>query len=343
MDKGAFLKEIRVKHKLSRDKIGKILGVSGSVIRDYEINRVVVTSYTKYIQGICALYGYNPEIFDYDEITPELLAKLEFSKFAKSIRKYLYFSGHKIDIGKNTDNIGYVYHILFDILKIKSIGDGLLFLIPELVKRLKNQNIINHPLSNIKLDKNNILLLEMFIIIALKKFRPSEFGNIDEYIDIVEYKDKFIEKWNCGVYIYPSFKEIKVSVTNINPIEVLEKASRSIYIDKMSNKRDECMFLDSSPLALNQIQLKEKLLSMEKNGLELNIDTIKYTYKYIKYKNLENELKQLEKELNITPDEVVPSDNKASEICTLLEYAPEPFKDKLLNKLREYKKDIEEL
>jgi len=320
MDKGAFLKEIRLKHKLSRDKIGKLLGVSGSVIRDYEINRVIVNSSTKYVQGICALFGYNPKIFDYDEITPELLEKLELSKFAKSIRKYLYFSGYEIEVDKKAFSSKFIDYILFTLLKFKEVDKKIFDLIIPLISR--KQNTTSLIIDNIEYSYNDILIFELFIVIAIEKFNPSEFGNINEYFDIINYKNKFMKKWKYKI----------------------DEAS-ALYYEKHNHFRDELDYVidKSSPLALNQIQLKEKLLSMEKNGLELNIDTIKYTYKYIKYKNLETELKQLEKELNITPAEVVPADNKASEICTLLEYAPEPFKDKLLNKLKEYKKDIEEL
>ena len=317
MKKNEFLEQIRKNNKLSRAKISNILRVSSSYIEKIEKGLVNITSTTNYIQGICALFGYNPEIFDYDEISPDLLKKLELSKFAKSMRKYDYFSE---DMYCRLSDLH--QHIAYKLLNIDYSSDkldnNLFYIIQVLLYRKNNEYKLyecsfcerfrknNEVTINInELNKNDILLLEVFIIIGLSKFKPSEFGNLEDYINVLNYKDEFLKK--------------------LNKIISIKK------IDK------------SSPLALNQTQLKEKLLSMEKKGLELTVETIPYGYKLRECDNLQTELKQLEKELNIIPAEVIPADNKASEICTLLEYAPEPFKDKLLNKLREYKKDIEEL
>ena len=278
----------------------------------------------KYIQGICALYGYNPEIFNYDDITPELLKKLEFSKFAKSIRKYLYFSGYELYKGENI-NAEYINFIIFDILKITSTGDGLFLIIPKLVERLKNENFIVNPLSNTKYNIQDILMLELLIIVALEKFKPSEFANIDEYINIINYKDEFMEKWNF--IIEKTSNKLKSKKKNVIPEFFF---NLELKIPFVSN-----LYLPNSPLNYSKDTLKDKLLKMEKNGLEVDISTIKYAYTYIRYKNLENEVKQLETELNLNPVEV--TNPKIKEICDLLEYAPDTFKDKIIQKLNEYK------
>ncbi len=88
MKKNEFLKKIRIDNGLSRSKIAKILEVAPVTIEKYENDKLPIKSNLKYIQGICALYGYNPEIFDYDEITPGLLKKLELTQKQLQLLKY---------------------------------------------------------------------------------------------------------------------------------------------------------------------------------------------------------------------------------------------------------------
>jgi len=80
MKKNEFLKKIRIDNGLSRSKIAKILDVSPVTIERYENNKTDFNASTKYIQGICALYGYNPEIFNYEEIDDNLIKKYKLSK-----------------------------------------------------------------------------------------------------------------------------------------------------------------------------------------------------------------------------------------------------------------------
>ena len=68
--------------------MAELLNISISSIEKVETDRVIINSSTKYVQGICALYGYNPEIFNYDEITAELLKKLELTQKQLQLLKY---------------------------------------------------------------------------------------------------------------------------------------------------------------------------------------------------------------------------------------------------------------
>jgi len=291
MKKNELLKKIRVDNGLSRSKIAKILDVSPVTIERYENNKLPINPELKYVQGICALYGYLPEIFFLDEITEKTLKEeYKLTKFSKSIRKYLYFAGYRENASDDEDDFFVkVYNIISN-----QLNNGL-------DTSLEQVDILERYLiRNFKLN-NEIAFTHLLFVIGLDIFKPSCFFDKDMnfYIETLKNIPLYSYNISCGV------------------------SDDIIYKDKT--------------------EIINKLTNLEKNGLDLTIENIKKLSKYKELEELKNQIKQLEKELNITPAEVVPADNKASEICTLLEYAPEPFKDKLLNKLREYKKDIEEL
>jgi len=291
--KSEFIKELRLKKRLSRPKMAELLNISISSIEKVETDRVIINSSTKYVQGICALYGYNPKIFDYDEISQSIINTLELSKFSKAIIKYLYFS-----IGDIYDKGAFeIYNILISQLSIDiSYNECFIENIKEYVLNARSYEFYIF-------DENSHIYAfsHLLTLLGLNKFKPSYFLDLEykHYLETLQYGGYLCQTLTCN----------------------------------------NCDFL--SHFDANEII--NKLTNLEKNGLDLTIENIKKLSKYKELKELKNKVKQLEKELNITPAEVVPADNKASEICTLLEYAPEPFKDKLLNKLREYKKDIEEL
>ena len=74
-------------------------------------------------------------------------------------------------------------------------------------------------------------------------------------------------------------------------------------------------------------KIKKDLWELEDKGLNLEIAFIK-------------KLKELEKiQSEVIP---APTDPKDKQICELLQYAPPAFKDKIIEKLLQYKKDVEE-
>lgn len=290
MKKYEFLKKIRLDSGLSRAKMSKIVDVPAITIDRYENNKTDFNASTKYIQGISALYEYNPEIFNNEDITSKLLENYEFAKFTKAIRKYLYFSGYGVGLINFNQFVIDSFNINRD--------EDILFLLKEI---LYEPRLTNNYLDRKYRDKT---FLEMLIILAINRFKPSEFGNIDEYINIISYKDEFFKKWR--------------------------------------------VFQKSKFYKFSQKEFEDKLLYLEEKGLELSIENISLISKELKIKKLQNDIKNLKKELSETKidifeAEIIDMNSKDYQICELLKYAPDTFKDKIIQKLKTYKEDIESL
>jgi len=290
MKKYEFLKKIRLDNGLSRAKMSKIVDVPAITIDRYENNKTDFNASTKYIQAISALYEYNPEIFNNEDITSELLKNYEFTKFTKAIRKYLYFSGYGVGL------INFNQFII-DSFNINQDED-ILFLLREILYETK---LTYDYLDRKYRDKT---FLEMLIILAINRFKPSEFSNIEKYLNMISYKDEFFKKWK--------------------------------------------VFQKSKFYKFTQKEFEDKLLYLEKEGLELSIENISLISKELKIKKLQNDIKNLKKELSETKidifeEEIIDMNSKDYQICDLLKYAPDTFKDKIIQKLQSYKEDIESL
>ena len=100
-------------------------------------------------------------------------------------------------------------------------------------------------------------------------------------------------------------------------------------MDYISKKSDEKIGKNHiwSLYRFKKEKIKKDLWELEDKGLDLEIAYIKK-----------------QKEFEKIQSEVIPAptDPKDKQICELLQYAPPAFKDKIIEKLLQYKKDVEE-
>jgi len=329
MKKGEFLLSIRKKHKASRAKFAKLLEVSPSSIEKAEKEIIPVTPENKYVKAVCALEGLDNEIFKFDEITEEILKEYELTKFSKAFRKFLFFYYGDFwnkDIENEFYNdllkflkpflkdnaykqLEYIYHSIKEI--VISERDLILQLIFYtdfiisffLIPKKRINNIIENKNEIEKNEIKSIIFLNQVLIIA---FINSLFN---ECISL----ENFIDKFECSMF-----------TNKLTSIDLLLKT------DLLSNDKKE------KPFDVKEILYIEKLKNfflnkIKCNGLPLTIENIR---KLKKQKELEN-----------IKDEIQPSptDPKDKEICELLQYAPPAFKDKIIEKLKKFRDEVEDI
>jgi len=330
MKKNEFLEKLRKDLGYSRKKIGEYLEVSPTTIERYEKGKVDFNHKTKYVLGICALAGYDNEIFMLDEIDENDTYDFKLTLFSSKLREILYFLNIEYDeyelflvkLLQNTYNLKWSFH--YDVLlKRIDIGELLLkqkyYLQTEIIeylnnkskfiqkkrnffsKIIKNIDSLNTQMfyeeKNIEEEKNKFFLqlrFEIFTLYALKTFNTKE----------------FFEK-NKIPYISETLKDFEIF---IQPLK--------ISIGEM---------YDEAPILKNLFPtIKQTLEELMIKGKSVNKETIK------EFK-IELETGAILSTCN------EPTDPKDKQICELLQYAPPAFKDKIIEKLLKFKDEVEDI
>jgi len=334
MKKNEFLEKMRKDLGYSRKKIAEYLEVSPTTIERYEKGKLDFTHKTKYILGICALSGFNNEIFLFDEIDNESLIDYKITKFSKKLRKILYFLNIEYD-----DYESYIAKMFykglpleeydFDLFKIWDIKDNLLnqnfYKQKSLIEYIKvpkekleifyngldekfkskysKETIIKDVEKSYEIDKIEFFTSLGFEILLLFIF---DFFNIKEFYE--EYKFQFFIK------ILQSEEAFINSFKKVAPVGVLPLFSFEEDYKKLKQLYPT---------------IKKTIEELEKTGKPVTKETIK------------------EFKLELETGGIIAScpeitDPKDKQICELLQYAPPAFKDKIIEKLLQYKKDVEE-
>jgi len=308
MTKYELLEKLRKDLGYSRKKIGEILEVSPSTIEKYEKGRLDFNYKTKYILGICALAGYNNELFDEYEIyeyipdkeIPKTLRYFKIGKYSSKIRQILYFLNIEYD-----EYFFFIKHLL-----IKQINLSL-FTHKDFLNEIYNY-IINGGENTEDLNKQNKIsefskyeyVLQIILLYALNFFNPKDFYNEIEFINI----KKILNDFSLFMEAFYSLDNKEVPISYIvksdfkNDIHKLKKIFPTI------KKTIEELMIKGKPV--NKETIKEFKIELETGAIFSNCNQ--------------------------------PTDPKDKQICELLQYAPPAFKDKIIEKLLQYKKDVEE-
>ncbi len=335
MTKYEFLEKLRKDLGYSRKKIAEYLEVSASAIEKYEKGKLDFNYKTKYILGICALAGYNNEIFMIDsKIDEDTLYDYKLTKFSSKIREILYFlnldydeyelflikilqHNFKTDFILDTDYllkqvdlknriINQNYYEQIDVINYIKNPEEFIKNFKKNIKeeyKKEEKEIISSVKKSIERDKINFLAnirIEILVLYALKVFNPKEFYE----------KEKFSFFKNSLI----NFNSFIKDFNNIAPIGIVP-----LYYWEEDKKYLQTLFPT----------IKQTIEELEKNGKPVNKETIK------EFK-IELESGTLFANCN------TPTDPKDKQICELLQYAPPAFKDKIIEKLLQYKKDVEE-
>ena len=306
MTKYELLEKLRKDLGYSRKKIGEILEVSPSTIEKYEKGRLDFNHKTKYILGICALAGYDNELFEYEEYEDEEILKTlkyyKISKYSSKIRQILYFLNIEYD-----EYFFFLKHLL-----IKQVNLSI-FAHKSFLNEINNY-ILNEGESIEYLNEQSLneiseidkygYVLQIIFLYALNFFNPKDFYNEIEFINVKKILDDI-----------SLFMETFYSLNNEEtPISYIVESDFQNDIRKLKK-----LF----PI------IKKTIEDLEKNGKPVNKETIK------EFK-IELESGTLFAKCNTS------TDPKDKQICELLQYAPPAFKDKIIEKLLQYKKDVEE-
>ena len=340
MKKNEFIKQIRQKYKMSQKKFADYLEVSKSLIEKVEMGKIPATPENKYVKAVCALEGLDNEIFKFDEITNEILREYELTKFSKAFRKFLYFYYGGFYSKDYIENFVLTYSNYIDETVINSEvedfaiagefygGSWTYYLISNFPKEILYNGIENLIIPKNKQRIDNVLLqfFEIISILTINNMHDNIHFSLFNFTDqITEYFD-FIKNISNFEYISENFKIFHCD--SINRFLILEKLSQYSETDTI--------------LSIEMIKKLKKLKEMEK---------IK------EMENLEKALNIVNETLLNNPEKIFNSnannshklqnnqstDPKDKQICELLQYAPPAFKDKIIERLLQYKKDIEEL
>jgi len=322
MKKNEFLEKLRKNLGYSRKKIGEYLEVSPTTIERYEKGKVDFTYKTKYVLGICALAGYDNEIFEYENIN-EYENTYKISLFSSKIREILYF----LDIPYEEYNI-----YILNLLKRKY---NLSFFTKFFLNEIHN-NIISQNIDDLK-------VLENFYFKEIKK--EYDFVNDEKFInDLIKAQ---IENLHFAFFIQIlllatfNFFNIKNFYTTKELLEI-KKIISNIYnflncITDLNTKEYSLSYVIEDEFH-NDISILKNLFPTIKQTIEeLMIKGKPVNKETIKEFKIELETGAILSTCN------QPTDPKDKQICELLQYAPPAFKDKIIEKLLQYKKDIEEL
>jgi len=309
MKKNEFLEKMRKDLGYSRKKIAEYLEVSPTTIERYEKGKLPFNEKIKYIQGITALYGIDSSIFNINIITENIIKERLLTKFSKQMRLLLYFLN--FDITKNE------YKKFLSEVVFSYFAKTTEFFINTERFPLSFSEIINcYQVAEInffeKSKQENIIIKDLLRSGYLKCLTNQLIILVS--LNIFNPKDFFGQK-NIE-FILQNYDELKI-------FDFIEHLNLVIKTD-----------LGNFGITIKEIhEIKEKILKqfnfLLNKGITLTKENIKlYQFKIGK--------------LGEIADEVTPTDPKDKQICELLQYAPPAFKDKIIEKLLQYKKDVEE-
>jgi len=334
MTKYEFLEKLRKDLRYSRKKIAEHLNVSASAIEKYEKDKLDFNYKTKYILGICALAGYNNEIFINEEIDDYMIEDEKLTLFSTKIRQILYFLNieydeytfflrnlitKKIKLNElSKDNflweydkslINYKLNSSYPIIEKEYYFKQLEESFKDFPKE-ERKKIIKKTINEHKNELYFTYLFQIITIYSLNFFNPKEFYTQKEFAHInyiVSNEKNFLESFD--ILDEENIRDFFDNQT----FSILEK----------DFKEDLIKLKKLFPI------IKQTIEELEKNGKSVNKETIK------EFK-IELESGTLFTNCN------TPTDPKDKQICELLQYAPTAFKDKIIEKLLQYKKDVEE-
>ena len=333
MTKYELLEKLRKDLGYSRKKIGEILEVSPSTIEKYEKGRLDFNYKTKYILGICALAGYNNELFEefeeYENFTDEeifgILGEYKLSKYSSKIRQILYFLNTEYD-----EYIFFLRNLLVKKLKLSifshksflnEINNYILNNEKQIFDINEYSNYLDEELKSLPENEKNILKSEMIkdkeeldnykyalqiiFLYVLNFFNPKDFYDKTEFINNIK---KILDDVSFFIKIFHSLDDEETPIS---------------YIVESDFQNDIHKLKKLLPI------IKKNIEDLEKNGKPVNKETIK-------------EFKIELESGTLFANSNTPTDPKDKQICELLQYAPPAFKDKIIEKLLQYKKDVEE-
>ena len=338
MKKNEFLEKLRKDLGYSRKKIAEYLEVSASAIEKYEKGKLDFNYKTKYVLGICALAGYDNEIFILDEINEECMFYNKLTKFSSTLRKILYFL-----------NIEYEEYEIFLIKLLQKsfnfkmkwfLNDEYLIKYIDLKSRILKQNLYEQK-NIIKFISDDTQYLNDFINSFVEDFK-----NEKEKEKILTYENNRLKEERINFIANIRFEILILYVLKMfNPKEFYEKEKLTFLMQSLKdfyNFKQHFHYLSSKTLVTILEEEEEKYLQ--------NIfPTIKHTIEelMIKGKPVNKEtIKEFKIELETgailsTCNE--PTDPKDKQICELLQYAPPAFKDKIIEKLLKFKDEVEDI
>jgi len=336
MKKGEFLLSIRKKHKASRAKFAELLEVSPSSIEKAEKELVPVTPENKYVKSVCALEGLDNEIFKYDEITDEVLKEYELSKFSKAFRKFLYFYyGNFFSKDFVYDFIDtYISYIEEAVIRAEiadfSIvgefygGDWRYYVISNFPKNTLYDVIQTLTLPKLKqtLDSNLITFFEIMSMLTINELNKELKFALFNFTDKSHKYFDFLKNDNSLSYLQEHYNIFHCE--SIDRFLILEELSKYAEIDII--------------LSVENIKKLKKLKEIEKIKKEEELKEVIEALDQI----MKTPEKLFHQKDNSKNNDNTPTDPKDKQICELLQYAPPAFKDKIIEKLLQYKKDVEE-
>ena len=335
MTKYEFLEKLRKDLGYSRKKIADYLEVSASAIEKYEKGKLDFNHKTKYILGICALAGYNNEIFMIDsDIDEELSYEYKLTKFSSKIREIFYFLNLDYD-----EYELFLIKILQHNFKTNFILDtDYLLKIIDLKDRIINQNYYE------QMDVINFIKNSEKFIKNVKKNIKNEFKK--EENDIIYSIKKSMDRDKINFLANIRIEILILYVLKIfNPKEFYEKEKLPFFTNSLINFNSFIKnFNNIAPIGIVPIYNFDE----EKEYLKMIFPNLKQTLEelIIKGKPVNKEtIKEFKIELEsgtLFANCNTPTDPKDKQICELLQYAPPTFKDKIIEKLLQYKKDVEE-
>jgi transcriptional regulator with XRE-family HTH domain len=339
MKKNEILEKLRKDLGYSRKKIGEILEVSPSTIEKYEKGRLDFDETTRYVLGVCALAGYDNNLFEYEEL--EKMDEIEHYKlnlFSTRIRQILYFL-----------NIDYEEYFFFLRNFLKKIGISMF-----LHKSFLNE--INNYLLNCQIGETEIKCLKN------KKYCINFYEKEAETLNLTgEVKDEYIKlqikSLESMLYFAYTLQIIFLftlkffnpkefySLEEINFIKhilannktFLKGFDDNIDIDKLDNYFEPPLiaYKVESNFEEDIVKLKQLYPTIKKTIEELEKTGKPVTKETIKEFKLELETGGI---TTFCPEITDPKDQK---ILELLHYAPPAFKDKIIEKLEKLRDEVE--
>ncbi|GAB6045474.1 hypothetical protein JCM11957_10720 [Caminibacter profundus] len=335
MKKNEFLEKLRKDLGYSRKKIANYLEVSSSAIEKYEKGKLDFNHKTKYILGICALAGFNNEIFHLSEIDEYDKYEYKISFFSSKLREILYFFDLDYDeyelfilkILQNTFNTDFILDTDYMTKSInlkKRLINQSYFEQQEVIEFITNkQQFLKNFRTNLEIDekeKENFIIsyekdleqrkveflsnirFEILLLSALKKFNPKEFYEKEKFPFFQKALKNFDSFNKCFNYIPP----IGI-VTSIYYYDKDEEYLKKIF-PSIKQTLEE-LITQGKPVIKETI--KEFKIELETGAIFLHSNQ--------------------------------PTDPKDKEICELLQYAPPAFKDKIIEKLKKFKDKVEDI
>ena len=309
MKKNEFLEKLRKDLGYSRKKIAEYLEVSPTTIERYEKGKLPFNEKIKYIQGISALYGIDSSIFNIDIITENIVKERTLTKFSKQMRLLLYFLN--FDITKN-EYKKFLSEVVFSYFTKKTE-----FFINTESSPLSFSEIINcyqrEEINFFEKSKQEDIIIKDLLRNGYLKCLTNQLIILVS-LNIFNPKDFFGQK-NIE-FILQNYDELKISdfIKNLNLVVETDLGKYGITMREI-------------------YEIKEKILKEFNFLINKGIPLTKENIKHYQFK--------IGKLVKIV-DEITPTDPKDKQICELLQYAPPAFKDKIIEKLLQYKKDVEE-